>query len=669
MSRANEITEVSVLVASAAASCVGFAAIWANPRRPINRLFFTASMHVALWLICRYSASAGKDLSMYRVTTAVGAMLHFHLWLIKETVVDSSELLKQKLRRGRWWLLGGISLALICSTEWFIPTPESPGMPHQYGVGYFVYGGGLLLLFCALTVETFRQVKTVLGVQRIELQLLLVGGSATAIVVIQLMVLRSIFEAEWMAHLVPYAVLAFYAVTVVSITTSRVFDARQLLFVSIHRLCLVAIVSAGAYPLSQIINSLLSPTFTLLLVTGFSLWLAGIVRRWLDGVLQYYPRDGSARQAALTAAQQERRVDSLEKSFLNILKGWGQSERSYVCSCPKKSFEETDLHGLSVQNVVRIMRGLKWATPERVARERRTSDSEVVEKFMRERELGALLIEDGLTLSVLVGVGIPASRRPYTYPQVQDLVEIGSIMGSAIERTHFSSKVQHTEQLATVGLLGASLAHEIRNPLVSIKTFVQLLPSHYNEAAFREKFFRLILDEVNRIDQLTDQLLDLASPRAYLAQQIELHSVIRASLDLVATKAAHRQIQMLTDFAANPDCAFTDSSAAKQVIINLCFNAIQAIESHDCPEKWVKVATRNRSNQIEILIVDSGPGIPPEMRPRLFQPFQTTKSTGFGLGLAICNDILVNLNASISVDPSEEGKGATFRIIFPCQPS
>jgi len=68
-----------------------------------------------------------------------------------------------------------------------------------------------------------------------------------------------------------------------------------------------------------------------------------------------------------------------------------------------------------------------------------------------------------------------------------------------------------------------------------------------------------------------------------------------------------------------------------------------------------------------VVVADSGPGIAPEIRPRLFQPFQSTKSSGFGLGLAICSDILAGLDATISVDPSEPGCGATFRIVFPCQ--
>jgi signal transduction histidine kinase len=246
-------------------------------------------------------------------------------------------------------------------------------------------------------------------------------------------------------------------------------------------------------------------------------------------------------------------------------------------------------------------------------------------------------------------------------------MELASIMESALERAHFSVKAQHAEQLATVGLLGAGLAHEIRNPLVTIKTFVQLLPEHHQDAVFREKFFRLIGDEVNRIDRLTEQLLDLASPRVYSAKMIELHPVLRTSLDLVAAKATDKEIQFLTDFQAAPDLAFTDPSAAKQVMLNLCFNAIQAIEACE-GERWVKISTRNTAAGLQMAVADSGPGIAAEISARLFQPFQTTKSSGFGLGLAICSDILANLSATISVDPPTAGHGATFRVTFPCQP-
>lgn len=663
------IADASALLAAMAAACVGGAAIWSNPRRPINRLFGTASIHVAAWLVCRYIATSYENLGMYRVTTAVGALMLLHLWLIKETVANTGEQLVEKLHRGKWWLLCTISLSLICFTQWFIPDPDGADSGKRYGFGFSVFTIGLFLLFAALCIETLRQIRAQSGVRRLELQLLLLGGSATAILVLVLMIIRSMWDLAWMTLVVPYVVLSFYGVTVVAITTSRVFDARQLLLVFIHRACLILLISLAFFVLYSTISPFLSAFAAIVIVVTVCLWMAGVLAHWLDSILQYYPKDGSARHAALLAAQNERRVENLEKAFTSILKGWGQTESALIVSNGKSIIDDVSVAQLSVeQSVSRAMRNLRWATPERISRERRTSQSDLIGQFMEDRQLGALAIEDGLTVTVLVGVGVTASRRPYTYPQIMQLMELSTIMGSGLERVHFSAKVQHTEQLATVGLLGASLAHEIRNPLVTIKTFVQLLPQHYSDKAFRDKFFQLILDEVNRIDQLTDQLLDLASPRAYLAQQIELHSLLRASVDLVAAKAAHRGVELITDFQASPDLAFTDASAAKQVALNLCFNAIQAVDNDKSPERWVRIATKNTENGIEMAVADSGPGIAPEIRPRLFQPFQTTKSTGFGLGLAICSDILSNLHASITVDPPEIGRGATFRVTFPCQP-
>ncbi|HEY1109175.1 MAG TPA: ATP-binding protein, partial [Opitutaceae bacterium] len=389
----------------------------------------------------------------------------------------------------------------------------------------------------------------------------------------------------------------------------------------------------------------------------------------LDRLLQFYPEAKVARQAAFSAAQRENRAENLERAFLSVLKGWGQSEQALILSGRRENLVGQGIAIRADAPAISALRQLQWATPERLARERSTSNRDALLSLMEERKLGVMVIAEGPSLTVVSGVGVGASRRPFTYPQVTQLMELASIMESALERAHFSAKVQHTEQLATVGLLGASLAHEIRNPLVSIKTFVQLLPTHHQDPRFREKFFKLIGDEVGRIDQLTEQLLDLASPRTYEAKQIELHPLLRSSLDLVAAKAAHRNVRFMTEFEATPDAAFTDASAAKQVMLNLCFNAIQAVEMQDdTHERWVKIATRNTPTGIEMAVADSGPGIAPEIRPRLFQPFQTTKSTGFGLGLAICSDILANLNASISVDPPAPGCGATFRVTFPCQP-
>jgi signal transduction histidine kinase len=467
----------------------------------------------------------------------------------------------------------------------------------------------------------------------------------------------------------PLVVLLFFAILAYSITTYRIFDARQLALVGLRKLILFIVVGSISYGALYVFEVLMPTAVAFVLMIGMALSVATWLSRKLDDWLKFYPEANVARQATFSAAQRERRVEQMEEAFKAVLRGWGHTELAVILSGTKSSVSAHGFEPLEEGSILGSLRQLVWATPERLIRERPTAAREALLKFITEHHLGVLVVSEGPALTIVVGVGVPVSRRPYTYPQVMQLLELASIMESALERAHFSAKAQHAEQLATVGLLGASLAHEIRNPLVTIKSFVQLLPTRHHEAAFREKFFRLIGDEVTRIDQLTEQLLEMASPRSYAAQIIELHPVLRASLDLVAAKAAHKNVQFLTEFSAAPDQVFTDASAAKQVMLNLCFNAIQAVEGQESAERWVKIATRNIDAGVEMAVADSGPGIAPEMRPKLFQPFQTTKSSGFGLGLAICSDILANLNASITVDPPVPGQGATFRVIFPCQPS
>jgi signal transduction histidine kinase len=590
-----------------------------------------------------------------------------HFWFVKEAISTGfQDSALSRVVRAAGWFLVTLSLAALCFTEYFIPA-NSTGERRLFGPGYFVYIGGSLLLYFALAVDSIQRIRVLDGGRKLALQVWLWGGCAAAATILVLMVLNTVISNS--IRIQPFVVMLYYAGTAYAITTYRVFDARQLVLICMGKVVLVGCVSSIAWFAFRIFEEFVPDVFALVLTAAICIFTSSALARFIDRKLNFYSEATSARQAAFAISQRESRADRLEAAYVGVLRGWGQSENALIFS-GKSSEHINPESSNSVAVVMKAMVQLRWATPERLSRERVTFGRAAVARFLSENQLGVVVLADGPAFSVLVGVGVSASRRPYTYPQVTQLMELASIMESALERAHFSAKVQQTEQLATVGLLGASLAHEIRNPLVSIKTFVQLLPTHHQDPLFREKFFKLIGDEVGRIDQLTEQLLDLASPRTYEAKLIELHPLLRSSLDLVAAKASHRHIEFFTEFNAAPDGAFTDASAAKQVMLNLCFNAIQAVdEAREGGARWVKIATRNIPDGIEMAVMDSGPGIAPEIRPRLFQPFQTTKSSGFGLGLAICSDILGHLNARIAVDPPVPGQGATFRVTFPCQPS
>ena len=654
------------LLAATAAAIVGLAAIWSNNKRAINRLFFSGSLHVALWLVLLHiTVTADTGLPWLRLTSAVGALTASHLWLIKEAIVNENEHLYRRIWRGRWWNCFVLMLVLIPFTNFFIPSHSEPDAPI-YGHGYYVFIVGVILAFCLLSRDTLRQMRVQAGVKRIELQIVLLGGSAAAFAIIFLMGLRGVLGMPWLVRIQPFVILLFYAGTAIAITTHRIFDAKQILLAVLRKTVLVVVVAISAYLTDGLFALFLPESLVFVIMVAVTLWLGMALNNRFDRMFNIYPKATAAREAVYAIARRESRIDVLDLAFVGILKGWGNTEHALLLSGIGGVLRGGGVEIPDDNEGVKALRQLRWVTPERLARERSTPARAALARFLEEHNLGALVIGEGLTLTIFIGVGVPVSRRPFTYPQVEQLMELAAIIQSALERAHYSVKAQRAEQLATVGLLGASLAHEIRNPLVTIKTFVQLLPQHHQDPAFRDKFFKLIGDEVTRIDHLTEQLLDLASPRAYTAQLVELHPILRANLELVAAKAADKGIEFLTDFQASPDFALTDPSAAKQVLLNLCFNALQAVEGRE-GERWVKVSTRNVSDGLEMTVEDSGPGIAPEIRPRLFQPFQTTKSSGFGLGLAICSDILAALNTTITVAPTVAGRGATFRIVFPCK--
>ncbi len=645
---------------------VGVLVAWANPARRLNRAFLAFSVSVSAWLLCQWRAGFGDDrLWWVRMACAVAVGVVLMMWLVKQTAAEPDRGLLRHLRSALPWAVAGAWLIWICFTPYFVPE-ASTGERRLYGWGYLAYLGGVGAMILGILVQAVLQARRLTGVRRLELQLLLLGSIAAAGAVITLMVLGALTGNSAFNRAQSVLVLAFYTGTSWAIVTTRVLDGRYILALGVASSLLVALTALVGWSIYALAGLYFSEVVAILIAVAGGLSFSSYIQPKLRRTVGLSRSDAEWRSAAFQAARRESRPDKLEEAFMKVLKGWSKSERAIVLTGGKEGFLGSAVELTGDNPALHALRQLRWASPERLARERSSAERDALKNFLRDQELGLAIVSDGPALTVLIGVGVSASRRPFTHPQVTELQELGSIIESAMERAHYAVKVQHAEQLATVGLLGASLAHEIRNPLVSIKTFVHLLPKHHHDPVFRQKFFGLIGDEVTRIDRLTEQLLDLASPRVYKAEPIDLHPVLRTSLELVAAKATDKRIEFLTDFQANPDRAFTDGSAAKQVLLNLCFNAIQAVETQPEGPRWVKVATRNVAKGIEMMVEDSGPGISPAIRPRLFQPFQSTKSSGFGLGLAICSDILAGLDATISVDPSVPGRGALFRIVFPC---
>lgn len=230
------------------------------------------------------------------------------------------------------------------------------------------------------------------------------------------------------------------------------------------------------------------------------------------------------------------------------------------------------------------------------------------------------------------------------------------------EIQHLKKEIARTQRLASIGRLAAGVAHEIRNPLSSIKGFATYFKERYREIPEDHKIAEIMIQEVERLDRVIGQLLEFARPMNIQKKTASLEDVIKDSLKMVEAEARQRRIKV--DFSSDPQTKEVriDTDRIRQVLLNLYLNAIAAMESGGVLS--VELRQDDDIGRFRIIVSDSGTGIKHEDLPHLFDPYFTTKSSGTGLGLAIVHKIIESHGGEVSVE-SRYGEGATVTIEFP----
>jgi signal transduction histidine kinase len=238
-------------------------------------------------------------------------------------------------------------------------------------------------------------------------------------------------------------------------------------------------------------------------------------------------------------------------------------------------------------------------------------------------------------------------------------------------------QIRRSDRLASLGTLSAGMAHEIKNPLVSIKTFAQLLPERYQDSDFRETFSNLIGHEIERIDTLVNQLLRFARPAKPILKPMHVHEIVQKALQLVDHRMYQKQIKLTRLFDANVDTIRADPDQLEQVFLNFFINAMDAMKNGGelsvrteigSDEEWAAALNQgnggDRHEVLRITIRDTGEGIRSEDLAHVFDPFFTTKDHGTGLGLSVVHGIIQEHGGQIEVE-SEPQKGTAFHILLP----
>jgi signal transduction histidine kinase len=276
-----------------------------------------------------------------------------------------------------------------------------------------------------------------------------------------------------------------------------------------------------------------------------------------------------------------------------------------------------------------------------------------------------LRIEDRVT-----GVILLSRNRDlllFSGEDLQILATVAAGASVALENSRLSRELRRSEaflaranRLSSLGMLAAGIAHEIRNPLTAVKTFLDLLPQRIDDKDFLGQFRDLSLSELKRVTDLIAELLTLGKSTNVTRSDVDLMGTIEPVARLMESTARKRQVGLrivaepaLTRVHADPD-------QVKQIVLNLLLNAIEASPAGG----EVTLRLRAAGSNVVCEVQDQGAGIAADQLDNIFEPFFTTKEAGTGLGLALVHQMVVEHGGAITVD-SEIGRGTTFRVSLP----
>jgi two-component system, NtrC family, sensor histidine kinase HydH len=246
--------------------------------------------------------------------------------------------------------------------------------------------------------------------------------------------------------------------------------------------------------------------------------------------------------------------------------------------------------------------------------------------------------------------------------------EDGTVWGTIIlcrdltEVQTLKREVETSRRLASLGRLAAGVAHEIRNPLSSIKGFATYFKERYRDNPDDQKTSEIMIQEVDRLNRVITQLLEFARPPVIQKTRASLQSLIQHSLKMIERQASAKQIQILSHLPPESKEVDLDPDGINQVLLNLYLNAIEAMDQGGTLS--VSLSMDEGSPWVKIRVADTGTGINEEDLEHIFDPYFTTKQTGTGLGLAIVHKIIEAHGGEVRAE-SEIGRGTSVSVLLP----
>lgn len=679
---------LSALVAAIVGLAVGGAVLLRDHRRGVHVLFATFAFNVAVQRLLMFLGSGQDTGSLLRwaamlaaVSLPATAQRFFRAFLGDEAGPPPLS---------RATLIGAVLLYLALLSSLFLASPVHTSKWFYIGLLTYVFLG----LYLSVYYLYRRYRRTPSRVEKIRLLYLLIGGLATVTAAI----LDLVPWAPSVGNIFITIYLYFLSQTLVRY---RLLDLNELLgrMVVLAALASIATIIYGLLLIKLVdlneigllfLNALIASTAIIIVFEPLRSMLERVVNRWMfQEKYELFRRIESLRAdlmnvidardlvpRVLSALEDSRRVTHAsmyivdpDGSAYDLVGHVGPRPEGRIDAVAHRAFLER-LRRAGVVSIEGLERELL------ALRNKQGEEREALLLVMRVLELLngsvvlAILGEEQL-LGMLV-LRDERLREAYSSEEIELFRGVAASMGVTLQNSQIYERMKERDRLAALGQMAAGLAHEIRNPLGSIKgaaQFLQPLEGPKTDGSTRE-FLDIIVEEVDRLNKIVSQFLDYARPYRGDPSPLDANDVVRKTINLIEKERGGSQVEITMNLLDGLPQVRADAQQLRQVFLNLTINALDAMPQGGRLQVSTSLRRSTRRGAaaafLEIRFRDDGVGIPPADLRNLFIPFFTTKEKGTGLGLPISQRIIENHGGTIEVR-SQPGSGSTFTVLLPVE--
>ena len=663
----------------------------------VRNYFSLFAISVAMWLASGFLLYSDIDpqrgVLWARIAFAAGALLILNLYHVLVLFPDLQTAPFSRLVTG----IGSLLALLSVFSPLLTREVTSAGVFKinvVYGplfLPFTLYAVTILIFGVYALVSRFREAS---GLRRLQIQYLLLGTAIpVATVLITNLVLPVAFKLFVLAPYGRLLALVFLPVTAHAIIRHRLMDIKLFVEKAVVFVCAIAAGATIFSGLLWLLGSLTPSTPGISIRESFviALIIAALfhpVKTWIEMALNRYFYRERHDYPKILKESSERLSTTLEtRSTADYITGLvsrmfrAELVRVYLRDASRDGFVAL-ARNHSGDSRLDLVVPLTSPLSSYLQRDRRLLVRDEVPQHPEDKTIGPAIAELrdlGGELAIafwhlgrlwgFVIVGAKLSGDPYFSEDIDFMLTLGSQAAIAIENLQLHRQMEEerlrAERLGVIGTLASGIAHEIKNPLVAIRTFAELLPERFRDEDFHGEFSKVVMREIGRIDGLVARLRELASRPAQQLVALDLRTPIDETLALLRGQLEQKQIRVGTDYGRAVPSILGEPNLLKQLFLNLFMNAIEAMETGG--ELSVRLRLRHILGVSGIVaeVTNSGTEISENILNQIFEPFFSTKPGGSGLGLAICRNIADAHRATIRVRNNTVPNGVTFIIEFP----